>query len=92
MWHKRLKFTVNNCFKKVILRQSNKNNIKCAKFQKRKKAIFENKCCMKNIAEAELIEEDEQINLSKLKFNLDRLNDKTNVKQNNLWKINIFLS
>ena len=70
------------------MRLRNRNKFKkCKKFQRRKRAILDQKNNMKEIAEAELKMEDEKYNLTKLKLSIQCLNDKTNGKQNNLWKI-----
>ena len=42
---------------------------------------------MKDIAETELKEEDGEINLAKLQLNIKQLNDKSNGKHGNIWKL-----
>ena len=76
---------VKSCFQKVRLRIHKK--LSCNKFRKRKHAIKNKNRNMKSKAEAELVEEDSEYNLTRLKFNLNQLNDKSHGKQNNIWKI-----
>ena len=78
VWHSKLKRVVNDCFRKVRLRKNKK--LTCKKYQRRKNAILNQNLKMRHMEESELRQEDAKNNLSKLKLNLDKLNNKDNGK------------
>ena len=85
LWNNKLQYVVKNCFKKVRLRKTKK--FSCKKFKDEKNAITNHNKYMKTKAETELSKEDAENNLTKLRSNINQLNDKRNGNQNNIWKV-----